>query len=71
MKYLKGTKTECEAYDAAVSEGEGYPNARGTLRWVEPVERDGDYYIRKHADYAVMGSLEEVNTIPKIQNVEE
>ena len=70
MKYMKGTKSECEAYDATVSAGEGYPNDRGTMRWMEPIQRNGDYYIRKHPNYEPTSGLTEAE-LPEPEDIDE
>ena len=71
MSYLKGSEQNCLAYDELVSQGEGFPNGKGTFRWMKPIERNGDYYIRKHPDYEPTSGLTEAELPPEPEGIDE
>ena len=62
MEYIKGTEAECLAYDAEVTAGENYTG--GTVRWAEPMEIDGYYYILVKDRYPT--TLTTVTELPTI-----
>ena len=47
--YYKGTKAECDAYNAFVTAGQNYIGT--TTQWAEPYEVDGFWYIIKNSNY--------------------
>ena len=58
MIYLKGTFEECKAYNDLVYTNR-FAEDIGTTCWMQPIERDGDFYILKHPDYpATTGLIE-------------
>lgn len=66
MKYIKGTKAECEAYNSEVTQGENYKG--NTAQWAE-VKKIGDYfYIKKHPKYPT--NLNTVNSLPDSPSIE-
>jgi hypothetical protein len=65
MSFYIGTKSECEAYDAQVSEAENYQSP--TQNWFTPIELpDNSYAVMKHASYP--SSLQEVESISELMN---
>ena len=62
MEYIKGTEAECLAYDAEVTAGENYTG--GTVRWAEPMEIDGYYYMAVNDRYPT--TLTTVTELPTI-----
>lgn len=50
--YYIGTKAECEAYDAQVTQGQGYDGVY-TVNWANPIAHPNgtDFAIVKHPDY--------------------
>jgi len=58
--YYKGTKTECDAYNAFVTAGQNYIGT--TTQWAEPYEADGFWYIIKNSNY--LSEMEEVEAMP-------
>ena len=50
--YYKGTQAECEAYDAEVTQGQGYDGVH-TIKWADTIAHPNgvDFAIRKHNDY--------------------
>ena len=60
--YYKGTKSECDAYNAFVTSGQNYIGT--TTRWAEPYEVDGFWYIIKNINY--LAEMEEVEVMPII-----
>ena len=67
MKYYKGTKQECDAYNSEVTQGEGYQGT--TTKWAEPVQIGNDYYIPKHPDYPEFEGLTPAE-LPEIEEPE-
>ena len=64
MEYIKGTEVECLAYDAEVTAGENYTG--GTVRWAEPMEIDGYYYMAVHDRYQT--TLTTVTELPVVED---
>ena len=64
MEYIKGTEAECLAYDAEVTAGENYTG--GTVRWAEPMEIDGYYYILVNDRYPT--TLTTVTELPVVED---
>ena len=60
--HYKGTKLECDAYNALVTSGQNYSGT--TTQWAEPNEVDGFWYIVKHSSY--IAEMEEVEAMPII-----
>lgn len=60
MQYIKGTKEQCEAYNAEVTQGENYQGI--TSQWAKVQEIEGSFYIAKHPNYS--NELEIVNQLP-------
>ena len=58
--YYKGTKTECDNYNALVTEKENYSGT--TTQWSEPNEVDSVWYIVKNSKY--ISEMEEVQAMP-------
>ena len=58
--YYKGTKTECDAYNAFVTAGQNYIGT--TTQWAEPYEIDGFWYFIKNSNY--LSEMEEVEAMP-------
>lgn len=64
MEYIKGTEAACLAYDAEVTAGENYTG--GTVRWAEPMEIDGYYYMIVHDRYPT--TLTTVTELPVVED---
>ena len=58
--YYKGTKQECDDYNAFVTAGQNYIGT--TTQWAEPYEVDGFWYIIKNSNY--LSEMEEVEAMP-------
>jgi hypothetical protein len=58
--YYKGTKEDCDNYNALVTEGQNYSGT--TTQWAEPYEVDGVWYIVKNKKY--LSEMEEVEAMP-------
>lgn len=62
-EYYKGTQAECDAYNALVTQGEGYCDT--TTAWADTYcIADDVCFVLKHPDYET--NLEIVNEIPII-----
>ena len=69
MDYLKGTLQACKAYNDLVFQSE-YSHIIGNTRWAHTIERDGDFYIRKHPDYPATDGLIEA-LLPEPEGIDE
>ena len=58
--YYKGTKTECDSYNALVTDGENYSGT--TTQWSEPEELFGFWYVVKNSKY--LSEMGEAESIP-------
>lgn len=63
--YYKGTKEQCEKYNAFVVKLENYKGV--TNKWDEVVELYGNWYILKHEKYEA--AMELVNELPKQEEI--
>ena len=61
--YYKGTKTECDNYNASVTEGQNYSGT--TTQWAEPYKVDESWYIVKNSKY--LSEMEEVEEMPIVK----
>ena len=68
MEYFKGTKSDCEAYNQHVAQQEGYTGH--TTYWAHIIERNGNYYIRKHPNYEPTSGLTEAE-LPEPEDIDE
>ncbi len=64
MEYIKGTKLECDDYNAFVTSGQNYIGT--TTQWAEPMEIDGYYYILVHDRYPT--TLTTVTELPVVED---
>lgn len=70
MAYLKGTQAACEDYNKHVAKERNLP--AGTItKWAHVFEGEGNYYIRKHPDYAPTSGLIEAELPKDWQNEKE